>query len=190
MFPALFFAPPPPHPVPWTRSNTLALALAACSRCEGAGCYEVTTSSALRQHLYKLQHQAKPKGITPRAWLAPPVEERLCPCVFRAIFRECLERFAECQVLSEQGDLSAVEFSADFLRVAQQRLTADEHQIFRCYFLLGAEAKLCSSKLERPTSQIYKTAYQIEAKLGRLFGELKPHGLYPVSQYFSLPKAA
>jgi len=156
----------------WDRSQTLALAKAACTHCHGYG---------LRP------------GRNGR--------EVPCNCVFRAIFRACFARFRECA--SKDRHLSRVqlelcngkdnritygrkaeEYIADFCLVSRRALSPLEHDIFRFHYLLGADWKLCCWRLQLDRGTFFHLVYKIEQKLGRVFRELEPHGLFPLDEYF------
>jgi hypothetical protein len=125
-----------------------------------------------------------------------------CGCVLRAVFRACYKRFVECAY--KDIDLSRVslelgsarehgvtwgrkneEYVADFLRVTKRSLTDDEHRLFRYHYLLGADWRLCCRKLDMDKGVFFHAVYRIQQKLGRVFRELKPYPLYPLSDYFS-----
>jgi hypothetical protein len=157
----------------WTRSETLALASSSCTTCHGLG---ITFSR---------------RGKT-----SP------CGCVLRAIFRACHTRFRHCA--TKEKHLSRVslhftpgadrrrvwgrkdeEYVADFLLVSRRHLSPDEYRIFNYYFLLGADWKLCTRKLGIDRGNFFHAVYRIEQRLGRVFRELQPYGLYPLSEYFA-----
>jgi hypothetical protein len=158
--------------VQWNRSNAIGLAKASCTYCHGLGTREV----------YKGR-------ITP------------CNCVFRAVFRVCHNRFRECVALSEHTSAVSLEFSsgrdshrvysrkreeymADFCLIAKRELDEADHAVFRYHLLLGADWKLCCRQLRMDRGNFFHAVYRIQQKLGRLFAELQPYGLYPVSEYF------
>jgi hypothetical protein len=157
----------------WTRSETLALAQQSCTFCFGL-------------------------GLRPgRAGTSTP-----CNCVFRAIFRACYEKFRLCvgkekymsrvsleanlgQTRRSVWGLKDEEYTADFCLVSQRTLSLREHRIFRFHYLLGADWKLCSQKLNMERGEFFHEIYRIEQKLGRVFRELEPHALFPVDEYFN-----
>ena len=162
----------------WTRSETLALAAPGCSTCMGLG---------LRI------------GRNQKAYP--------CNCVLRAIFRACYQRFRDC--VNREKYMSRVtldkmpgkdrhgswgrkqeEYAADFCLVSKRTLTEEEHRVFRFHFLLGADWKLCCRKLNIDRGNFFHAVYRIEQKLGRVFRELEPYSLYPVSEYFYGPVKA
>ena len=160
----------------WTRSDTLALAMHRCTQCHGSG---------LR--------------LARKGALSP------CNCVLRSIFRSCYRRFQKC--VTQEKYLSHVrmdphrggksrpgswgrkdeEYIADFCLVARRTLTADEYKLFRYHFLLGADWKLCSKKLDLDRGNFFHAVYRIEQKLGRTFRELEPYPLFPLDDYFHGP---
>lgn len=159
----------------WTRSETLALAMHNCTQCHGSG---------LR--------------LTRRCALQP------CKCVLRSIFRICFDRFLRC--VMQEKHLSRVslephvgrcrpeswgrkdeEYIADFCLVARRALSAQEHQLFRYHFLLGADWKLCTRRLHVDRGNFFHSVYRIEQRLGRVFRELEPYALFPLDEYFNGP---
>lgn len=156
----------------WTRSDTLALALPQCAFCHGLG---------LRD--------GRDNRVEP------------CNCVLREIFRACYLRFRQCVIEGRsvsQSRLQIVsgshtfyswgrkdeEYIADFTLVAKRSLSAFEHRIFKYHFLMGADWRLCCRKLKIERGMFYHYVYEIEQKLGRVFRELQPYGLYPLESYF------
>ena len=125
-----------------------------------------------------------------------------CNCVLRAIFRICYRKFKECAVYERyltNVDLDFMpgkdgrasygrkneEYIADFCNLSKRCLTATEHKIFRYHYLLGADWILCCRKLQMDRGSFFHIIYRIEQRLGRVFRELQPYGLYPVDEYFS-----
>lgn len=160
----------------WSRSVTLALALNTCTQCHGG-------------------------GLRP----APKGEPAACKCVLRSIFRICFDSFMRCA--TQERHLSRVslgnarpgksrpgtwgrkdeEFIADFYLVSQRVLDAFERRLFRYHFLLGADWKLCARQLGIDRGTFFHAVYRIEEKLGKVFAELQPYALYPLSDYFNGP---
>jgi len=159
----------------WTRSETLALAAPGCNICLGLG--------------LRMGHG---DSTNP------------CNCVLRAIFRACFEHFRDC--MSREKFVSKVtldplpgkdrrgawgrkdeEFAADFCLVSKRTLTESEYRIFRYHFLLGANWKLCCDKLQMDRGSFFHAVYRMEQRLGRVFRELEPYGLFPITDYFHGP---
>jgi hypothetical protein len=162
----------------WTRTETLALAQQSCVLCYGMGLREIR------------------QGAT-----SP------CSCVFRAVFRACFNRFRECadkERRISQVSLEAIpgkkykgvysrkeeEYIADFCLVSRRVLTEGDYQIFRFHFLLGADWKLCCSRLGLDRGTFYHQVYRIQERLGRVFKELEPYALFPLDEYFGGNKQA
>lgn len=157
----------------WSRSETLALAQQACSHCYGL-------------------------GLRPgRGGVSTP-----CNCVFRAIFRACYGRFRQCA--SKEKYISRVsleanpgrqrksvwgmkneEYIADFCLISRRTLSEYEYTLFKFHYLLGADWKLCSRKMNLDRGTFFHEAYRIEQKLGRVFRELQPYALFPLDEYFN-----
>ena len=161
----------------WNRSTTVGLANGACCYCQGGG-----------QRLVYKNHYAP------------------CACVFRAVFRTCLNRFRECTISEGMSGTVTWEFCtgssagrsysrkredfmADFCLISRRTLDAAEHRLFRYFFLLGADWKLCTRQLGMDRGALFHAIYRIEQMLGRAFAETEPYGLYPVDEYFgSVPR--
>jgi hypothetical protein len=79
------------------------------------------------------------------------------------------------------------EFIADFSLVSRRALSESEYRLFRYHFLLGADWKLCTRKLEIDRGNFFHSVYRIEQKLGRTFRELQPYPLFPLDDYFHGP---
>jgi len=156
----------------WTRSETLALASPKCARCLGIGM------------------RKSREGVT-----FP------CGCVLRTVFRACYGRFRQC--VEKEKHLSQVtlgysanggrritwgrkdeEFIADFYLVTRRTLTAAEWRIFSYHYLLGADWRLCTRRLKIDRGTFFHALYRLQARLGRVFRELAPYGLYPLDEYF------
>jgi hypothetical protein len=159
----------------WSRSDTLALATHRCAQCHGSG---------LR--------------LARKGTLSP------CNCVLRTIFKICYDRFLRCA--TQEKHLSKIslepalgkqrpgtwgrkdeEYIADFCGIARKTLDEQEHRLFRFYFLLSADWKLCSRRLGMDRSTFFHTIYRVEQKLGRVFRELEPYSLFPLDEYFNGP---
>jgi hypothetical protein len=156
----------------WTRSETIALAANNCTSCHGLGLLP-----------------AKRGGQT------------VCNCVFRAIFRICYNRFRTC--VTKEKYMTRVtmsltrgrerhftwsrkdeEYIADFTLVARRSLNEADYKIFKYHYLLGADWKLCCRKLKMDRGRFFHAVYRIQQRLGRIFRELQPYGLYPLDEYF------
>ena len=76
------------------------------------------------------------------------------------------------------------EYVADFCLISRRTLDEVEYRVFKFHFLLGADWKLCCRRLNVDRGNFFHIVYRIEQKLGRVFRELKPYGLYPLDEYF------
>jgi hypothetical protein len=161
----------------WTRSDTLALAAPQCAYCHGLG---------LRD--------GQDNRVEP------------CNCVLRQIFRDCYARFRLCVTQDKYISRSRLElvtgsntnynwgrkdeeYIADFCLVTQRTLTDCEYRIFKYHFLLGADWRLCCRKLQVDRGIFFHHVYRIQEKLGRVYRELEPYGLFPVEEYFDNNRA-
>jgi hypothetical protein len=154
------------------QSNAIGLAKASCLLCQGLGVRIIRKDT-----------------------------EVPCNCIFRAIFRACLNRFRQCAISADHiGSVSLEfcrgaegrriysrkreEFVADFCLVSRRSLDEIEYTLFKYHFLLGADWKLCCRRLKMDRGSFFHMVYRIEQKLGRIFCELKPYALYPLNEYF------
>jgi hypothetical protein len=159
----------------WTRSDTIALAKNCCVQCHGIGLY-----------------LGRGGRLNP------------CNCVLRAIFRACLSRFQHCATKEKHMSRISLEFipgrernltwgrkdeeyMADFILVSRRHLDDAEYCIFKFHFLLGADWKLCCRRLKIDRGNFFHAVYRIQQKLGRVFRELEPYGLFPLDEYFHGP---
>lgn len=77
------------------------------------------------------------------------------------------------------------EYIADFLLVAKRELTAQDYDIFRYRYLLGADWKLCTMKMKIDRGEYFHQVYRVEQILGRAFRETQPYALFPLDEYFN-----
>ena len=77
------------------------------------------------------------------------------------------------------------EYMADFCLVTRRTLEEFEYKLFRYHYLLGADWRLCCRQLKMERGVFFHLVYSIENRLGRVFAELTPYALYPVSEYFA-----
>lgn len=162
--------------------SPLALANACCGRCAGVGELQIGNG------------------------------HRICPCVYRRVFRACSAKYQE---LRQRGGeyarspaaertggrwerrgstvgFSAAEYLADFELVARRTLRDQplEYAVFwySCFHRLPWQAcvQLISRNLGKPLSRgnFFHLLYRIEERLGQAFLELRPYGVLP-SEYFS-----
>ena len=73
---------------------------------------------------------------------------------------------------------------ADFCLIAERTLGELENRILRYYFLLGADWKLCSRRLNLDRGTFFHLVYRVEEKLGRAYAETEPYALFPLDDYF------
>jgi len=155
----------------WNRSSAIGLALTSCTHCGGHG------MRVLR------------RGV-----------EKPCPCVFRAVFRACYNRFREYENASEQPGAVSLEsnqgqtghrvysmkhqeYVADFCLAARRALNDQDYKFFRYVFLLGADSAACSRYLGQDRGRYFHELYRIQEILGQHLAELEPYPLYPIDEY-------
>lgn len=156
----------------WTRSEALSLAALSCTHCHGLGLRTTKRGSA-----------------------------HPCKCVLRSIFRLCYNRFRQLAQKEKRFTRASLELSprggrritwgrkdeeyvADFLLVTRRTLTEAEYQLFSWHFLLGADWKLCTRRLNVDRGDFFHAVYRIQQRLGRTFRDLQPYPLYPLEDYF------
>jgi hypothetical protein len=155
------------------QSNAIGLAKASCIICHGVGVRVIRKDT-----------------------------EVPCHCIFRAIFRACLNRFRHCTISADHVGSVSLEFCrgnegrrsysrkqeeyvADFCLVSRRALNDEaEYTLFKYHFLLGADWKMCCRRLKMDRGSFFHTVYRIEQSLGRVFCELEPYALYPLDEYF------
>jgi DNA-directed RNA polymerase specialized sigma24 family protein len=128
-----------------------------------------------------------------------------CRCVWRAIFRACLDRYRSIQAKQERGPLYSgvgvhagssghrrgpqwqwknLDYCADFVLVARRELDPRHYQVFRLHFLEGRQHRDCTLRLGLSRGNFFHAVYRIQQKLGQRFLELHPYGLWPLHTYF------
>lgn len=163
---------PKPAPFVWDRSKVLAPSDVKCVFCRGTGV-------------------SWGRGLEP------------CRCVFRRIFRICLRQYqltgllqanysTACVLTQTEGHGSCrfysrpkEEYRADFCVVSKRSLKPDQWRLFRLHMLDGHDWKYCTEALGIDRGLFFHWVYQIQAKLGRIFCELRPHALYPIDEYMA-----
>lgn len=126
-----------------------------------------------------------------------------CPCVLRAVYRACYNRFVDCQHAANHTNTVKLEFtgghaenrqvfgrrneefSADFALVSKRYLNKKEYQLFRFHVMLGASASLIARREQLPEWAVQVAIANMEAKLGAAYANLRPYALYPLDEYFS-----
>jgi hypothetical protein len=129
-----------------------------------------------------------------------------CKCVLRAVFRACYAHFRHCATKEKYMSRVSLEltpgrrrgsytwgrkdeeYMADFVLVTRRTLTPEEYRIFSYHFLLGADYNLCCRKLGIDRGTFFHAVYRIEQKLGQVFRDLQPYGLYPIDEYYNGPR--
>ena len=109
--------------------------------------------------------------------------DRICPCVYREVFKRCLRQYQQCapQELLGGVRIRNLHFRADFEALAKRYLSSFQHQVFLKDFL-RREVSLNA----RPSrGQIHHVRYRVAEILGKVFCEVKPYPLYPIARYFN-----
>ncbi len=74
---------------------------------------------------------------------------------------------------------------ADFLLTARRTLEPEEYRIFKFHHLLAADWRLCATQLKMDKGVLFHLIYRIEQRMGRVFREMEPYGLFPLDEYFN-----
>jgi len=61
------------------------------------------------------------------------------------------------------------EYIADFCLVSQRNLSPFENQVFRNFFLLGADWRLCCRQMKCDRGDFFHAVYRIQQRLGRVY---------------------
>jgi hypothetical protein len=62
------------------------------------------------------------------------------------------------------------------------------YEVFRSNVILGAQYKEASRMLGISPGNYFHAVYVMQQKLGRKLVETKPYALYPLDEYFSMPR--
>jgi hypothetical protein len=133
-------------------------------------------------------------------------KNKVCLCVYRAIFRACLIRYHRERKIDRRSIICEVghgapnhtipgaEYVADFVAVAERVLLPLDREIFRLYCLeeleyLDVIAALADRRL-LTKGDLFHLIYALMAKVGRVFVTLRPHRLFPLDEYFSCTTTA
>jgi hypothetical protein len=79
--------------------------------------------------------------------------------------------------------IKRAEYCADFVLIARRHLSAKEFALFRMHFLEGRDFRYCCPRLGLDRGNFFHAVYRIEERLGRVFREITPYGLFPVDEY-------
>jgi len=110
----------------------------------------------------------------------------LCNCVFRGVFRKCFYQWQHAASFQWSNiKHEEIDFAIDFEKIAVNRLTSIPAHVFRLHFLQGAPWKLCCQQMRISRGEFFHEVYRLEQRLGRVFVEMKPYGLYPIQKYLA-----
>lgn len=156
----------------WDRGMVIGIAKASCVFCHGYGL----------------------KPIIGNNW-SP------CECVYRKVFRICLAKFHSMKhrTFYSGVDWSRIgsksikrcygrrceEFSADFYVVAKRELSDFDWRLFKLHMIGERNSTECVPVLGCNKTFFYKAVYRIEEQMGKVYAELQPYRLFPLSEYFS-----
>jgi hypothetical protein len=107
----------------------------------------------------------------------------VCECVWRSIFRQCLERARAGLMFPCECGPVGVEYAADVALTARRELSEPDYRIFQLR-LEGLDQAACSRLLRMREGDYWHALYRIQERLGKVFAELEPYPLYPDYAYF------
>jgi hypothetical protein len=181
----------------WTPSIAARLSRVGCPECYGTGLPGIPKLSV------GPSHQAEPVPQAPSRRSAPPDSQgnRLCTCVYRAVFRACYRRFVHCGNLdpslrrvSYERTVGAVDrtvswtrrnedFRADFHACGLRVLPKHLSQFFSFYHLHGAKEEMVCRRLGISDRHARRWMVEIETLVGREIAHLQPYSLFPPRGY-------
>jgi hypothetical protein len=111
---------------------------------------------------------------------------RYFPYLFRAFsrLRGKIRTYFRPDAGAGREPLPPLEYMADFCLLSRKALTPAEYDVFRFYFLLGGDWRLCCRRLNMDRGNFYHTVYRVEQKLGYVFRSVEPYALFPLDEYF------
>jgi hypothetical protein len=77
------------------------------------------------------------------------------------------------------------EYRADFLLTAERALDGPARRIFDLYFVREWPWRSCSARCGMDRGSFWHVVYRIENRMGRALVE---RGLWPITDYYSVPK--
>lgn len=118
-----------------------------------------------------------------------------CPCVYRGIFGECLERYHAlaasdgrgrgCFIEVVHGHLTTTmkssEYMADFDLAARRALDQAERQVLRLFFVENKTWRACALRSQVDKGTFFHAVYRTAQRMGQ---ELARSGLWPLDEYF------
>jgi len=129
--------------------------------------------------------------VCEHAWMALPtctlcygtgvelLRGRVCSCVYRAIFRQCLTYYRNRQPSTS----TVAEWRADFILTAARALDSEQFRVLRQHLVAQRPWFAFVPASER--GNFYHRLYVLEARLGHAFAYGRPYALWPIHEYFS-----
>jgi hypothetical protein len=112
---------------------------------------------------------------------------RTCGCVFRAVFRSCLERYHSIAASDRSGGVRFTgisasrpneEYVADFILVARRALRGERPELMRVFDLhmLGShDWKICTRKIGISRGNFFHDVYSVQEVVGEAFKTTVPY---------------
>jgi hypothetical protein len=143
----------------WPMPEVLGLTMLDCPLCKGEG------------------------GVT---YAAEPAYKRICHCVYRASFAECLATYQRIQDGQTSSNSTTTQdhcrdhrdwenFLADFEGVAKRNLSEKKIAVFKARVVKGLTDAQCMRALKIDAETLEHLSYQLEVQLGRVYHELQPN---------------
>lgn len=108
------------------------------------------------------------------------------------IFRTCLNRYWRCKdsIRLTRHGCKDLEFCADFEKLADEYLTAQQLRYFKSCILqeLGPNRFAAMEQLDKLDSRLLQVS--VLERLGEVYRDQVPYPLYPCDQYFQSPRRA
>ena len=76
------------------------------------------------------------------------------------------------------------EYLADFCLMSRRALDDFEYGNFALHFVANQTWRVCCCRLKIDRGTFFHAIYRIEQKLGKIFRETQPYGLFPLDEYF------
>ena len=109
---------------------------------------------------------------------------RTCQCVYRSIFRICMNRYKDCTHNVRMSSRKNEEYVADVYLLAKRVLTVWEFKLWLLHYHYEQDWTMCTRTLRCNRGNFFHAAYRVEDKMGQALQQLKPYALFPVEEYF------
>jgi hypothetical protein len=76
------------------------------------------------------------------------------------------------------------EYAADFILLTRRTLTESQYRLFDLHYLRCLDWRKAAPRLGLDRGEFFREAYRIQQRLGRVYRETVPYGLWPLDEYF------